>query len=76
MGVRSPGTRVNLGGFCIPRIPVMFSGSTQPSEALGFLRFINLSSLESQGLPVMKIMLRNEFCFFFFFKEVVIIFLI
>lgn len=42
----------------------MFSGSTQPSEALGFLRFINLSSLENQGLPVMKIMLRNEFFFF------------
>ena len=64
---------MNLGGFCILRIPIMFSGSTQPSEALGFLRFINLSSLENQGLPVMKIMLRNEF---FFFKEVVIIFLI
>ena len=75
MGVRSPGTWVNLDWFCILRIPVMFSGSTQPSEALGLLRFINLSSLGSQGLPVMKIMLRNEFCFFFF-KEVVIIFLI
>ena len=42
----------------------MFSGSTQPSEALGLLRFINLSFLGSQGLPVVKIMLGNEFFFF------------
>ena len=38
----------------------MFSGSTQPSGALGLLRFVNLSSLGRQGLPVMKTMLRNE----------------
>ena len=45
----------------------MFSGFTQPSGALGLLRFVNLSSLGRQGLPVMKTMLRNE-SFNFFLK--------
>ena len=45
----------------------MFGGSTQSSGALELLRFISLGPLGSQGLPVMKGMLRKEFFFFFFF---------
>ena len=43
----------------------MFGGSTQSSGALELLRFISLGPLGSQGLPVMKGMLRKEFFFFF-----------
>lgn len=46
----------------------MFGGSTQPSRALELLRVISLGPLGSQGLPVMKGMLRKEFVCFFFRK--------
>lgn len=64
VGVRSPGTRVTSVGFAYRGFPVMFTGSTQPSEALGFLRFINLSSFwRVRDCQNGKLMLRNEFFF-------------